>query len=191
MREENKNSGFSLIELVVVLAIMGAVVLFSFSMYDSVSSAEVDSVAENIDSMLSKLRTESLTKASKFKLKVIQTSTGEFEVGIYKGEKHVDAAGAAYYTWTEKIASEELGKKVEIQCITSNHFSLKLTTDCYFMAQCSKSDGAYQYLTCETNSGSIVSKMEMLGEVTELKITKGKTASTIKLVKTTGRHHVE
>lgn len=191
MNEKNKNSGFSLIELVVVLAIMGVVVLFSVEIYGNINSADVESAAENTNSMLSLLRTRSITKANDFIMKIEKNSEGEFIACLYENRKKTDASGKLVDNWEKTTDGFNLGNKVTITCVTKNGTKHNLTAKKSFKAACSKSNGSYKSLVCVDNSGTVVSGTADGDLINQIVFKKGKHSEKIKLIIPTGRHYVE
>lgn len=191
MNEKNKNSGFSLIELVVVLAIMGVVALFSVEIYGNVNSADVESAAENTDSMLSLLRTRSITKADDFIMKIEKDADGEFVTCLYENRKTTDASGKEVDNWVKTSDGFTIGNTVTITCITKSGTKHKLTAKKSFKAVCSKSNGSYKSTVCVDGSGTVVSGTGDSDLIDQIVFKKGKHTEKIKLIIPTGRHYVE
>lgn len=191
MSGKKNNAGFSLIELVVTLAIMGVVVLFSVNIYGNISSADVESAAENFDSMLSILRTRSITKVNEFMLKIEKNSDGEFEICIFENKKQPDAAGNLVDNWV-KTDKFNIGDKVSVTCVPKNgatDYNLSATTE--FKVICSKSNGKYDSSVCIDDSGAVISGVNDTDLITQVVFKKGSHIERVKLVIPTGRHYVE
>ena len=60
---KNNNKGFSLVELLVVIAIMGIVAVVSSLSYSAVRRADVTKAARTIDSVMSEVRMNNMSKA--------------------------------------------------------------------------------------------------------------------------------
>lgn len=193
MKEQNKNSGFSLIELVVVLAIMGVAVLFSVEIYGNISTTDLKSAAENTDSMFSLLREHSITKANDYKLKISSNADDEFEVSIYENKKKKDAAGNEVDNWVKTGNSVNLGNKITITCLKVNDDTTEyeLKDGKTFEAICSKSNGSYKATVVKDSSGNVLNGTESTNSINRLILKKGKHTKTIKLVIPTGRHFIE
>lgn len=188
MREQNKNSGFSLIELVVVMAIMGVVALFSVEIYGNVNSADVEAAAGNTDSILSLLRARTITKANEFKLVLSENADGEFEVCLYENQKTTDASGNVIDVWKKTADGYNLGNKVTVKCVGENGNEFKLEDGNSFRAICSKSNGSYKSAVALDSSGNLISGTEKINKIV---FKKGKHTETIRLVLPTGRHYIE
>ncbi len=183
MNETNKNKGFSLIELVVTVCIMGIVVLISVNLYGRIRSAEMKSAAENIDSSLSSLRSKSLAKAGEYKLNVSMNSSGNYVVSILEYTVTTEEDGSVSSDWVV-IESEKLGSSITISGLDDAGTDTVIESGDRIEIQCSKSNGSFTYSKLIQSDGTELN-------VEQIKIKKGDTAKVVKLVRSTGRHYID
>ncbi len=183
MNETSKNKGFSLIELVVTIAVMGIVVLISVNLYDLIRSADTKSAAENINTTLSSLRSKSLAKANEFKMCVEMDANGNYTVAIYEKKITVAPDGSSTEAWVV-IESEKLGKKVTITVSDGAGAGAELDTQNSLEIQCSKSNGSFIRSKCVKSDGTEF-------DIKQIRIAKGSATKTVKLIISTGRHYID
>lgn len=178
MSKINKNKGFSLIELIVTIAVMSIVVLISVNLYGLIRNADTKSAAGNIDTMISSLRSKSLTKNGEYKLCIEMDADKNYSVVLYEYKVVVPEDGLVW----KIIESENLGK-VTISVLDSAGNEAVIDADNILELKCSKSNGSF------INSKYLKSD-ETDFEVTQIKIVKGNSMKRIKLVLLTGRHYI-
>lgn len=107
-----KNSGFSLIELIVVILIMGILVAGGTVSVARMHDSDVDGAANKLLSILTHARNQSVTKAQGsvwFELKC--DSSGNYSAYIYQGDE--SNPGAAQVVDSEKIGGSSLKLKIK------------------------------------------------------------------------------
>lgn len=102
---KSNNRGFSLVEVIVVVAILGALVLTLSGSFSAVKSANAKSCASEIDSMLSKCKVNAMSRAYNVYLEIYMTEDG---VCVAYCESEVSSSGG----FTEITREESIvGKK--------------------------------------------------------------------------------
>lgn len=117
MNNEKNNKGFSMIELIVTIAIMALVTGISVSIYSWIKTNQIESVANKINSALSSVRSDTLTKAETYEMSIEGTS--DDVVIIIRKLDGVTEIGR------ETI---KLGKAATIYCIGTDSNKYKITT---------------------------------------------------------------
>lgn len=164
--KKRRNAGYSLVEVIVVIAILGimtGVVTISMSVLNSKDSEEC---ATMIDSQLSMLRTYSMSKSDDWRMEIEQdSSTGMNQLTVYRNNGSSDTV----------YESMDLSKKVTIAALP-----IVITFD--------KANGSVKSVS---KAGTAVNLAA--NEVTTIQITNnhGTKRADINLVTATGRHYVD
>lgn len=121
MNKSNKNKGFSLIEIIVVIALMAIVTGATMSIYSWIKTQRIEKLTENISDCINDLRTACTSKDGEYMLYITKTN-GEYIATIYKD-------GGTKYKETKlgSIGSIEVydtaGNKYSIS--SSNHLHIR------------------------------------------------------------------
>ena len=180
MKKQN-NKGFSLIEIIVVLAIMGIAVAGSISLYSSLSKAKVKSATNHIDSQLSLTRTNTLSKKGYWMFKLCVEDNNYCAVvcrsedgsGAWEEYKKVSlgSVDSLDITYT-KLKVDDAGNITKIPNVAVKSFEAKIIYDSSSGA-CLKSSGEADYY---------------VGDIT---ITDGSIDRVISITRATGKHYVD
>lgn len=179
--EKKNNKGFTLIEIIVALAIMGLCVAGAISLYSSLSGAKVNSAATKLDSQLSLTRTNTLTKKGDWVLEVNKSSGKYYAILFHDG----DGAG-----WEEY-------KKVELGDASS--IEIEYTKVTYASGVATKTTGVEithvpMRIGYDNGSGACVAVSThgvtnyYVGDIT---ITDGEKTREITITKATGKHYLD
>ncbi|MCI8668428.1 MAG: type II secretion system protein [Lachnospiraceae bacterium] len=183
MNEADKNKGFSLIELVVTIAVMGIVVLISVNLYWMIQKADVESAAENIDSALSSLRSKTLSKGNEYMLRIEPDGTNICKVEILEKAVIVNEDGSVTEDSWKVLQSEKLkGAKVSGSDGAGNDVTIE--DGCMIEIQCSKSNGSY-------TRAEVIKPDATKINIVRINISKAERKKVIKLVIPTGRHYID
>ncbi|NCB73219.1 MAG: type II secretion system protein [Clostridia bacterium] len=108
---KNKNSGFTLIELIAVVLMIGVVATIMGMSAVTVSSAKAQRCANSVDAMISKCRTDCLGRAGDVHLTISLDSKGNvqgdyYENGVISRTETIPASGVSvsYTTSTGTVA---------------------------------------------------------------------------------------
>lgn len=175
MTKQN-NKGFSLIELIVTIAIMGIVLAASVSLYSFLSTAKVRSAASGLEDELTNLRTSTLSKQGDWKLVVSLESNGKYYATLYRGsaeyeKKELGSSNNVTITYS-KLTEGAGGSSV---ASTGNSITTANTT--------------WPTIIFDPGSGACRKAGDYY--VTEFVISNTNLTRTIKIIKATGKHYVE
>lgn len=81
MNKKNRNKGFSLIEVIVVIALMAIVTGATMSIYSWIRTQRIEKLTENISDSINDLRTANRTKDGTYSLYIVKASDG-FEASM-------------------------------------------------------------------------------------------------------------
>lgn len=185
MNEADRNKGFSLIELVVTVAIMGIVVLISVNLYRVIEKADMNSAVENVDTMLSSLRSKTLSKGNEYMLRVEKDGDSSCKVEVWEKAPIFAADGSLLSEGNWKVLESERLKNVTVSASDGEGTEKIIESGCVIEVQCSKSNGSY------TRSEYIDSAGVKTGNIKQIYITKGDRKKAVKLILSTGRHYVD
>ena len=183
MSEADRNKGFSLIELVVTIAIMGIVVLISVSLFWMIQKADVDSTAENIDTALSSLRSKTLSKGNEYMLRIEQDGNNICKVEILEKASIVNEDGSITEGDWKVLESKKL-KETEVSGSDGAGNDVTIEDGCMIEIQCSKSNGSY-------TRAEVIKPDATKINIVQINITKAEREKVIKLVIPTGRHYID
>lgn len=164
MNGENRNKGFSLIEIIVVIALMAVVTGGSMSVYSWTKSNKLKEIAGNVNDCISETRSKTLTKSGTYEL-VIKKVGNDFVGEIYHGGSVVSQKKIA---GSGSITAVAAGTTYSVQGGTEIHIAFN------------KSDGSF-------------SKMEIGGVTIDgsITVTRGDRSKVIKLIRLTGKHYID
>ena len=168
--------GFSLIELIIVMVIMGVIVIGSMTGYKMLGSQHITSTVKRINAELDYVQVQSMTKNKKYYL-VIEK---KFSDGNYY--LSVQTENGAF----REIQSE---KKLDLKDgqIT---FINKGTTDAILVNSTSPTDSIKLEVSFKKESGGIM--MNSFGKIiSNIGVSASARAYSIRLVEITGKHYIE
>ena len=162
--KKTKNAGFSLVELIIVVAILGILVGSGVSMMGLIAGKDAKQAQANVSSVLGKARIETMSKKS-LKLEIYRETAD----GAYFWRYIVDGVTDAT---AEKIAS----KKVEISYTDTNGTTHNIMPGASLILQFDRSSGALKPFSSGSYCNGIIFKQ-------------GTTERKIEIYPATGRHN--
>ena len=182
-----KNAGFSLVELVVVIAIMAILVGVIAIGYNSIMGTDARECASDLNAYLAETKTGTLGKDYQ-ELKLYATVDGEKKVDfvIYQYEADPATPGAVLPDMVPAVnRTETIGKKsVEIKCTFSdgNVITIGPAGDTVTLAF-NRASGAF---VCAK-----INDLQTTAYCTQIRATRGSKVYTIELIPTTGKHRMQ
>ncbi len=165
--KENKNKGFTVVELMVVVAIMGVVLVVLGVSISVVFSNKAKAASKEIYNMLGVSQNIGMSKDNIY-FYISRDTDGEYEVGV------AQKSGAAI----KKIQSEKISSKVSVVVSTS-----ELANGKGYLISLNRSTGGFQK-TFTYDGGSMGGEVS---KVTSFRIENGSTSYTIQLSYTNGK----
>lgn len=180
-----KNKGFSLVELIVVIAIMAVMTGLVSMGIGAISGLEAKECAMDLDGYLKQAKTSALSKEGQ-KLTIQKDSTDQNYYVLFAVQKWgKDALGNAVST--EEVTSKELiaSDSVTITCHITNGSVYTIGTDAQSVAiSFNRSSGAYEDV--------FVDAAKITGENCDLiTITKAGKTYEIEMIPETGKHLIK
>ncbi len=161
-----KREGFSLVELIIVIAIMAILSGGALLSYNLVRSADTKGTAYDIDSELTTLRSETMAKAG----------TTYMHLYRYNDEYYIDVTSSeSFSAWGEgtKIGDS----RVTVTIVYSEWYKVTLSNWSVFTIRYQKKDGAFY------SSGDFPIEIDVTSD--------GATGYAVYMIKNTGKHYVE
>ena len=171
--KRNDNSGFTLLELIITIAIMSIVVVFSVSMFGTTTKSKVKSAAQNVDDMITSLRTKTIAKKAEFRMEIWCIDE---KVTVNLIEEQDDGTDKVIKTY-------DVPSSVKVYGVHRDDSKVFLESGTRIELQCSKTNG--RFVKNHYRSGDIDA------EVKSIVFEKGDTTKTIRLVTLTGKHFIE
>lgn len=165
----NRNKGFSLIELIVTIAIMVLVTGASMSIYSWIRTHRIQEMSENVSDCLSELRTCTMTRSENFYLELEKTSDGDFVGVIYKDS-------SKYKTISISSSGHIYLRKSSVRYELKNSEKIRITYN---------KNGALDSIKFIRNDGTEVDTDSTIY------LTHSNLAKTVKISKKTGKHYIE
>lgn len=175
MSEKNRSRGFSLIEIVVTIAVMALVTGASVSVYSWIKSHRIREISVNVNDAVSDVRSKTLTKSGKYEL-VIKYSSKKYIAQLNhtvggsttSTDKTISGVGTVYC----KIGTTEYdlqdGKEIHIEF--------------------NKADGSFSKMHLyDPATGVWVGKPD----AGYINVKYGGYTKKIKLIEATGKHYIE
>lgn len=182
MKKKN-NKGFSLIEIVVTLALMAIITGATVGIYSWIHSSKVKSASKTLDSAISELRSLTLSQSNEWKM-TVSKGTGNYKVTISKGIKN------GLNTVWKDYKNYSIDDKVSIYCINPSGQKSEIgknyggVDNCNIVIEYQKSNGSYKTMVCNrTNSVNF--------NISDIYINYTKYDRKIHLVELTGKHSVD
>lgn len=183
MKSIRNDQGLSLVELIVVIAILGVVTTITAMSFNVVNRTNSGAAADTIDSYLEKVKSETMSKDSMCYL-VLYKSKEKRYPGYYVGSTTKEAIPT--YEETPKTDQRVSKKDAVIEVILCDGTTIDVENEDVFITF-DRASGAVKTCFSGKNGKALTEK-----EVPQaIQITSGSRKSTIHLVKETGKHYVE
>lgn len=167
MNKKSRNKGFSLIEIIVTIAIMAIVTGTSVSIYSWVRSHRMQEIAGNISDAIGEVRSDTLSKSGTYEL-VIKKSSDKFVASV---------------THNSETINRTISSRGTVSAVTNSGTKYQVGTTYKIIIIFDKSDGSFSKMVCSdgTNEYDID---YILAEYSGL-------SKKVKLNKLTGKHYIE
>lgn len=87
------NKGFSMIEIIIVIAVMGILASSAFSLSNYLKYADIQKAVKNVENQINKLQVSAMTKKTKQEINIYTLANGESYMKIGKAPMLMDNAG--------------------------------------------------------------------------------------------------
>jgi len=168
------NKGFTLIEVLVVVAIMGLLAAASVNVYYYLRQADVKQSSKVVNTMLEYTRTNTMSINASWEMRIEKDTNGMYYATVYRNDKQ----------WRKK----ELGKRIKIYTVTNTSAEIEITS------------GTSPYITFKSDTGGVkeygtASGSEKVAnnsdELNGYRIKCGDKTVDVEIVPLTGAHYVE
>lgn len=179
----NKNKGFSLIEVIITVAIMAVVAGGVIGIYSWSSKAKLSEATDTVKSDLNLLRTSTLGKSGEWKL-TIKDVSGEYVIEVQQQKSRILPSGVKEFYWNVEESSN-IGSKVKIYSIRqSDSTKVEIDANYYIEIQYNKSNSSFSRLKCINSSGGDF-------DISGITISGASRDNVIKFAPLTGRYYTE
>lgn len=177
MNSKKNNKGFSLVEMLVTIAILAVVTATSVSIYSWIKANRIKSVTKNIDTAISNTRSETLTKA------------GTYELVLRGTSDNIVAVLNRTVNGTVKSETKTVGNTASIYCLGTdgNKYYIKKGGTYQLCISFNKSDGSFKRI--ELLDFSVATPLP-IPISNDIYIEYGGLSRRISLKKETGKHSV-
>lgn len=179
---KKNNKGFSLIELVVTLAVMAIITVVSIMILSWIHSSKVKSASSTVNSTISELRSLTLSKSDEWKM-TVEKESSNYKVTIYKG-----VIGGGGTSWSE-YTTYHVSKSVKIYCLDPSNNKIYIGnnygggSNAEIEIRFKKSDGSFNVMSCKkTVSDSF--------NIDQIYFEYGNYSRIINMVEITGKHSI-
>lgn len=182
MRKDNK--GFSMVELMIVIALMavvGGVLVYSFSM---VTGQQARQCASNLSTALDKAKNYSLTKSasSDAYVEIARETNGGYIATYYAPVSPINDSAVPGSSDYVQLEQESLGKRaVEVTCYMEGGTSFQITETNHLRVYYDRVSGAFKEAVAVSGAS------ETTAFCSKIVITRGRTYE-ITFVNATGKH---
>lgn len=173
-KKNRNNKGFSLIEIVIVIALMAIVTGASMSIYSWIRTQRMEKLTGNISDCLNELRTNEMSKDGVYYLE-ISKSGDDYVAKIYKS---TDALTPGTLYKEKNLGSHG---KIKVKTLSQNY---TISADNVLKIRYDKSSGALASMTLKQSGATI-------GLVTEIELEYGNLSKKIVISSITGKHYIE
>ena len=170
------NKGFSLIEIIITLALMGIITTISMSLYGSLSNSKVKSATTELNDQLSNVRTNTMSKKGAWSL-TVSNDNGKYYATIYRD------MGSEVLTYEEIVLGSESDISIKVEKMT------ELASGSYNTMWTELSNGTSVTMMYNSGSGACMKNVDYY--VTGFEITNSKLTKKIVIAKSTGKHYIE
>ncbi len=169
-----ENKGFTLIEVLVVVAIMGLLAAASVNIYYYLKQADVKQASKVVNTMLEYTRTNTMSINASWEMRIEKDANGMYYATVYRNDK----------LWKKN----ELGNRVKIYTITNSSAEVEITSGSspYIIFK-SDTGGVKEYGTASGSDKVANSSDELNG----YRIKSGDKTVNVEIVPLTGAHYVE
>lgn len=171
----NKNKGFSLIEIIVVIAILAIVTGAAVGVISGTHSYRIKKITQSTDEMIGKTRTYTMTKAGSYEL-VIKKSGSDYVAIIYNNDNGT----------VKEVEKKNLGKFGSVYIKDPSNVIRNIDGNYELHISFKKGDGSFNKIYTQTASGG--SKKDM-GNV--ISFTYKGYSKDIMLSRLTGKHSIK
>lgn len=182
------NNGFSLIELIVTIAIMAVVLGGSVSVFHWINTSRLETMAKNINYMLSDVRSDTLAKSGKYRMKLY--ANGDMVYAVEQKENGTDASGNPKW---DDIEKKEVGKYGSVYVMDATGVKREInstTSGSYVIVSYNKSDGSYNEINVYENTDTLGATPKGINS-NEICTEYGDRNRKIKMIKQTGKHSIK
>ena len=175
------NRVITLIELIIVIAILGIIIGGVGLTFSIVNSADIEGCTQTLDISLEKTKNECMTKIEQQYL-VLYKSTEDDYPGYYLG--NVSKAGLATYTLSPEKDTKIGGNTIQIKVTVEGSSDLDVATTPVFFTF-DRATGAFMYLNVGIPSHATTYYPSTIT------ITNGNRTNIINCIQATGKHYIE
>lgn len=180
MDNKKRNKGFSLIEVIVTIAIMAVVTGATISIYSWTRSAQLKETTNGINDAISELRSVTLSKNGRYRLWIYN------EAASKKNYVVIQKYNLSTSNWDE-YSKKAIGKKPSVYCedLSGNKYNIENNVSGnQIFIEFNKSDGSFVSAKCIAPSGTNI-------DIDEIKVAFGDNTKEIKMIKLTGKHYIK